>query len=60
MFIEGYERELDSYFLFVLLRCTECESCRNGDFVTCQNQKINGITIDGGYAEYCTLWANAT
>jgi D-arabinose 1-dehydrogenase-like Zn-dependent alcohol dehydrogenase len=29
-----------------------CESCRRGDFVTCKNQAITGITRDGGYQEY--------
>ena len=32
--------------------CTHCESCRRGDFVTCANLKISGISYDGGYAEY--------
>ena len=32
--------------------CFTCEPCRVGDFVNCQNQKITGITDDGGYAEY--------
>jgi D-arabinose 1-dehydrogenase-like Zn-dependent alcohol dehydrogenase len=29
-----------------------CPSCRRGDFVTCVNQAITGITRDGGYAQY--------
>lgn len=29
-----------------------CSSCRRGDFVTCQNEKITGISHDGGYQEY--------
>lgn len=33
--------------------CGYCDSCRRGDFVTCQNDaKIPGISYDGGYAEY--------
>jgi D-arabinose 1-dehydrogenase-like Zn-dependent alcohol dehydrogenase len=32
--------------------CFVCESCRRGDFVTCKNEKITGITIDGGYQQY--------
>ncbi|MDY6812363.1 MAG: alcohol dehydrogenase [Pseudomonadota bacterium] len=32
--------------------CLHCESCRRGDFVTCANQQICGISYDGGYAEY--------
>jgi len=32
--------------------CFVCDSCRRGDFITCQNQAITGITRDGGYAQY--------
>jgi D-arabinose 1-dehydrogenase-like Zn-dependent alcohol dehydrogenase len=32
--------------------CFVCESCRRGDFITCANEQINGITRDGGYAQY--------
>jgi D-arabinose 1-dehydrogenase-like Zn-dependent alcohol dehydrogenase len=32
--------------------CGYCVRCRRGDFVTCVNQKICGISYDGGYAEY--------
>lgn len=32
--------------------CFECEQCRRGDFVLCQNGKVCGISYDGGYAEY--------
>jgi len=32
--------------------CGYCESCRKGDFVTCRNQQICGISYDGGYADY--------
>src|SRR6202790_1421410 len=29
-----------------------CPSCRRGDFVTCANALICGISYDGGYQEY--------
>ena len=29
-----------------------CPSCRRGDFVTCANEAITGITRDGGYAQH--------
>jgi D-arabinose 1-dehydrogenase-like Zn-dependent alcohol dehydrogenase len=29
-----------------------CSRCRRGDFVTCRNQEITGVTRDGGYARY--------
>jgi len=32
--------------------CFECEACRSGDFVNCDNAIATGIYVDGGYAEY--------
>jgi len=33
--------------------CGYCDSCRRGDFLTCQTApQITGVTYDGGYAEY--------
>ncbi len=32
--------------------CGYCDSCRRGDFLTCQFAQIPGITYDGGYADY--------
>src|ERR1700759_4370423 len=32
--------------------CGDCSSCRRGDFSTCREGKIPGISYDGGYAEY--------
>jgi propanol-preferring alcohol dehydrogenase len=32
--------------------CGECEFCRTGDENLCQRQKITGVTVDGGYAEF--------
>lgn len=29
-----------------------CPQCRRGDFINCANQKIAGISYDGGYQEY--------
>ncbi len=29
-----------------------CLSCRRGDFGSCQNMKVTGISYDGGYQEY--------
>ncbi len=34
--------------------CFECEPCRRGKFINCENAKIAGISYDGGYAEYMT------
>jgi D-arabinose 1-dehydrogenase-like Zn-dependent alcohol dehydrogenase len=39
--------------------CFTCNACRRGDFINCQNEKITGITHDGGYAEYVVTPAEA-
>lgn len=39
--------------------CFECDPCRRGDFISCENAKITGISYDGGYSEYMTAPANA-
>ncbi|GAA4624775.1 alcohol dehydrogenase catalytic domain-containing protein [Actinoallomurus vinaceus] len=31
--------------------CGECDRCRRGDFVNCEDQPQTGTTVDGGYAE---------
>jgi D-arabinose 1-dehydrogenase-like Zn-dependent alcohol dehydrogenase len=36
-----------------------CRECRRGDFRNCQNQKICGISYDGGYQEYMLAPAEA-
>jgi len=32
--------------------CFQCEQCRVGDFINCQQAKVSGISYDGGYAEF--------
>ncbi len=32
--------------------CYTCRACRAGDFVSCENGQISGLTMDGGYAEF--------
>jgi D-arabinose 1-dehydrogenase-like Zn-dependent alcohol dehydrogenase len=39
--------------------CGYCDSCRRGDFNTCQNGQIAGVTFDGGYADYTIAPAEA-
>lgn len=34
--------------------CYQCEACRNGDFINCENAQVTGMHFDGGYAEYLT------
>lgn len=36
-----------------------CEACRRGDFISCENGQIPGISYDGGYAEYMVAPAEA-
>jgi D-arabinose 1-dehydrogenase-like Zn-dependent alcohol dehydrogenase len=31
--------------------CGYCDSCRRGSFITCANQLVTGITMDGGYQD---------
>lgn len=38
--------------------CNYCTPCRRGDFILCENQKISGISYDGGYADYVIAPAN--
>ena len=35
--------------------CKVCDSCRRGDFMTCVNPQICGVTYDGGYADYVVV-----
>lgn len=39
--------------------CFACDSCRAGDFVTCDNVQIAGISYDGGYGQYMIAPAEA-
>ncbi|MCJ1310128.1 hypothetical protein MMC25_003789 [Agyrium rufum] len=36
-----------------------CHQCQAGDFQLCSNAAINGVSRNGGYAEYCLLRAEA-
>lgn len=36
-----------------------CRSCQRGLFQTCENAQVNGVSVDGGYAEYVLLRAEA-
>lgn len=39
--------------------CGYCEWCRRGRLIDCENMEIPGITVDGGYADYVVVRANA-
>jgi len=32
--------------------CGYCQPCRRGDFISCVNGRVPGISYDGGYADY--------
>lgn len=40
--------------------CGECEFCREGNENLCSLQKITGVTVDGGYAEFVKAPATHT
>jgi len=33
--------------------CQECFYCRRGQFLLCENFNAHGVTMNGGFAEYC-------
>ncbi len=39
--------------------CLHCDRCRAGDFITCPNMGITGVTFDGGYSEAMVVVADA-
>ncbi len=39
--------------------CGQCDACRAGDFLNCEEHRITGISFDGGYAEYAVVPAAA-
>ena len=40
--------------------CGDCEFCREGNENLCARQKITGVTVDGGYAEFVKAPASHT
>jgi D-arabinose 1-dehydrogenase-like Zn-dependent alcohol dehydrogenase len=39
--------------------CGHCDPCRRGDFISCQNGQVPGISYDGGYADHVIVPASA-
>jgi D-arabinitol dehydrogenase (NADP+) len=33
--------------------CGECFYCRRGELLLCEHFEAHGVTLDGGFAEYC-------
>ena len=36
-----------------VMQCNSCPDCLNGQFNVCPNSTVPGVTVDGGFAEYC-------
>jgi alcohol dehydrogenase, propanol-preferring len=43
---------------WVYWTCGECDCCREGNENLCVKQKITGVTVDGGYAEFVKVPAS--
>ncbi len=43
---------------WVYWTCGECDFCREGNENLCTKQKITGVTVDGGYAEFVNVPAS--
>ncbi len=43
---------------WVYWTCGECDFCREGNENLCAKQKITGVTVDGGYAEFMKVPAS--
>src|SRR6266481_7509780 len=43
---------------WVYWTCGECDFCREGNENLCTKQKITGVTVDGGYAEFVKVPAS--
>jgi D-arabinose 1-dehydrogenase-like Zn-dependent alcohol dehydrogenase len=39
--------------------CGRCTPCRRGRLISCENSRIPGVSMDGGYAEYVVVPAGA-
>lgn len=39
--------------------CYACDPCRRGDFISCRNGGVTGLTHDGGYGEYAVVPADS-
>ncbi|KAI9799285.1 MAG: hypothetical protein M1833_004163 [Piccolia ochrophora] len=37
--------------------CNECFYCRRGELLLCENFEAHGVTMNGGFAEYCAYGA---
>ncbi|MFB6139208.1 MAG: NAD(P)-dependent alcohol dehydrogenase [Halosimplex sp.] len=42
----------DSVICHPVQTCGVCRPCRQGETMYCENQSFNGLTVDGGFADY--------
>lgn len=38
-----------------VIQCNSCEMCSSGKFNVCTNLTVPGVSVNGGFAEYCKL-----
>src|SRR5262249_35759933 len=54
------EEEVDGLWVILHIGHDQaCRQCQRAQFQMCDNRAINGVTMDGGYAEYVLLGAEA-
>jgi D-arabinose 1-dehydrogenase-like Zn-dependent alcohol dehydrogenase len=39
--------------------CMVCEACAEGDYQSCEDARVTGLSVDGGYAEYMVARSSA-
>ena len=39
--------------------CMVCEACAEGDYQSCEDSRVTGLSVDGGYAEYMVARSSA-
>ena len=39
--------------------CMTCEACADGDYQSCADPRVTGLSVDGGYAEYMVARSSA-
>ena len=39
--------------------CMVCEACVEGDYQSCEDSRVTGLSVDGGYAEYMVARSSA-
>jgi len=45
----------DRVAIYPIIYCGECDNCKNGDYEICKNIGCVGLSMDGGFEEYCVV-----